>query len=278
MGVSAFPEVILPPGMVTPFAGATAPDGWLLCNGAEVSKTTYAALWAAIGQTHVYGNPVDPTNNFLLPNLKGRTVVMQDSAQTEFSTLGALGGSKTSTASHTHDLSNHGHVHTAAGPNDNTSNVPSNNGSGYAQNHQGWQGPSNNTSSGQSDNHGHQGVTASHDVDNANSQGWPTGNAHRGFRSTDRSGVLMWGGYGVQGVCTLSNNSVYQDHTHTLSGHAHGLENHNHDLQSHTHAMKNHTHANTIGIPTNNTSGAASVGAASGNLQPFLALNYLIKT
>jgi uncharacterized protein YwbE len=31
-----------------PYAGSTAPDGWLLCNGAEISKTTYAALSSAL--------------------------------------------------------------------------------------------------------------------------------------------------------------------------------------------------------------------------------------
>jgi microcystin-dependent protein len=38
-----------PIGSITMFGGATAPFGWLLCNGAGVSTTTYANLFAVIG-------------------------------------------------------------------------------------------------------------------------------------------------------------------------------------------------------------------------------------
>src|SRR5262249_39845645 len=39
----------VPPGVVLPFAGTTAPTGFLLCYGQAVSRATYAALFAAIG-------------------------------------------------------------------------------------------------------------------------------------------------------------------------------------------------------------------------------------
>ena len=38
-----------PIGAILAFGGATAPAGWLLCQGQAVSRTTYAALFAAIG-------------------------------------------------------------------------------------------------------------------------------------------------------------------------------------------------------------------------------------
>ncbi|NBS35443.1 MAG: tail fiber protein, partial [Methylocystaceae bacterium] len=38
-----------PAGIVAPFAGTSAPSGWLACNGAAVSRTDYATLFAAIG-------------------------------------------------------------------------------------------------------------------------------------------------------------------------------------------------------------------------------------
>lgn len=63
--------VSLPSGAVQEFAGASAPEGWLMCDGAEVSKTTYAALYAVIADT--YGTPVDG-NNFVLPDLRGEFV------------------------------------------------------------------------------------------------------------------------------------------------------------------------------------------------------------
>ncbi|ULY68610.1 hypothetical protein [Chlorella virus XW01] len=62
----------LPIGIVLPFATTTAPEGWLVCNGQEVSKTTYASLWNIIGNT--FGVAVD-SNNFKLPDLRGRVIV-----------------------------------------------------------------------------------------------------------------------------------------------------------------------------------------------------------
>lgn len=56
-------------GQVTAFAGSTAPEGWLMCNGNAVSRTTYAKLFAVIGTTYGTG---DGSTTFNLPNLKGR--------------------------------------------------------------------------------------------------------------------------------------------------------------------------------------------------------------
>ena len=56
-------------GTVVAFAGATAPEGWLLCNGAAVNRDTYAVLFAAIGTTYGVGNG---NTTFNLPDLRGR--------------------------------------------------------------------------------------------------------------------------------------------------------------------------------------------------------------
>jgi microcystin-dependent protein len=42
-----------PPGVVMPYAGTIAPDGWLLCNGSAVSRTTYAALFDALSPSQI---------------------------------------------------------------------------------------------------------------------------------------------------------------------------------------------------------------------------------
>ena len=85
-----------PIGSVTQFAGPTGsvPSGWLLCTGQAVSRTTYADLYALIGDTYGAGNG---TSTFNLPNLKGRIPVGLDSGQTEFNVLGETGGAKTHT-------------------------------------------------------------------------------------------------------------------------------------------------------------------------------------
>jgi microcystin-dependent protein len=59
----------LPTGGVSMFAGATAPDGWLLCDGTAVSRTTYARLYGVIGTTYGSG---DGSTTFNLPDLRGR--------------------------------------------------------------------------------------------------------------------------------------------------------------------------------------------------------------
>lgn len=53
-------------GFIQSYAGTTVPDGWLACNGAAVSRTTYAALFAAISTTYGSG---DGSTTFNLPNL-----------------------------------------------------------------------------------------------------------------------------------------------------------------------------------------------------------------
>ncbi len=55
-------------GMIAYFARNAAPEGWLKCNGAAVSRTTYAALFAAIGTTFGTG---DGSTTFNLPDLRG---------------------------------------------------------------------------------------------------------------------------------------------------------------------------------------------------------------
>ena len=58
----------VPAGAVLYFAMATEPTGWLKANGAAVSRTTYAALFAAIGTRYGAGNG---STTFNLPDLRG---------------------------------------------------------------------------------------------------------------------------------------------------------------------------------------------------------------
>lgn len=61
-----------PPGVVLGYGGAAAPDGWLLCDGAAVSRSTYAALFAVLGATYGPGNG---STTFNVPDFRGRTAV-----------------------------------------------------------------------------------------------------------------------------------------------------------------------------------------------------------
>jgi microcystin-dependent protein len=88
----------------------------LLCDGAAVNRTTYAALFTAIGTTYGAGNG---TTTFNVPNLKGKVPVGIDSGDASFDALGETGGAKTHTLtssempSHTHTQNSHNHTQNA---------------------------------------------------------------------------------------------------------------------------------------------------------------------
>lgn len=69
------PGIQLPAGIIVPFGGGTVPSGWLLCDGANVSRATYGVLFAAIGTTHGSG---DGSTTFGLPDLRGRAPFGKD--------------------------------------------------------------------------------------------------------------------------------------------------------------------------------------------------------
>ena len=77
---------IVPPGMLAPYAGKTAPEGWLLCDGSAVSRTTYAALFAVIGTTYGVGNG---STTFTLPDLRGRVAAGANASNALASRAGA---------------------------------------------------------------------------------------------------------------------------------------------------------------------------------------------
>ncbi len=58
---------IMPAGLVSPYAGATAPAGWLLCDGSAVSRTTYATLFAVLSTTFGVG---DGSTTFNVPDMR----------------------------------------------------------------------------------------------------------------------------------------------------------------------------------------------------------------
>lgn len=60
---------LLPIGSYIQFAGSQAPDGFLVCNGGAISRTTYSELFAVIGTTYGSG---DGSTTFNLPNLTDR--------------------------------------------------------------------------------------------------------------------------------------------------------------------------------------------------------------
>lgn len=102
-------DLILPAGILMPYAGTTEPNGWVFCYGQtvdSVANTAYARLFAAIGTT--YGG--SGASSFILPDLRGRVAAGRDNmggttigrltnaaSGITGTTLGASGGLETHT-------------------------------------------------------------------------------------------------------------------------------------------------------------------------------------
>lgn len=102
---------------ISPFTGAmlmwptaTAPTGFLLCNGAVVSRSTYAALFAILGV--VFGSG-DGSTTFTLPDYRNKTVM---GAGDLYAAAGTGGSKDAITVSHTHaaTVTDPGHAHALA--------------------------------------------------------------------------------------------------------------------------------------------------------------------
>ena len=116
-GVTGTPTRYFPAGMVMPFAGSTAPTGFLLCDGASYATATYPDLFTAIGYT--YGGS---GANFNVPDMRGRTAVGagQGTGLANRVLAGKFGEENHplttgELASHNHTASQADHYHTISG-------------------------------------------------------------------------------------------------------------------------------------------------------------------
>ena len=93
----------VPTGTILDFGGTTAPAGYLLCDGAAVSRTTYATLFAAIATNYGVG---DGSTTFNVPNAKDRFRVGAGTTYTPGNTGGeaAHALSAAEMPSHTHTI------------------------------------------------------------------------------------------------------------------------------------------------------------------------------
>lgn len=241
-------ETGVPIGSVTPFAGQSAPSGWLLCNGAAVSRTTYAALYAIIGTTYGSGNG---SSTFNLPDMQGRFPLGADTAYAR----GAKGGEEShiltvdEMPSHTHTQNAHNHSASgssaSAGAHTHTLTVNS----GGSHNH--------SASSGSAGSHRHNWL-------------WGTNGPANG-------GNIMagWGG--------VNSSNAYNDglqialagaHTHSITVNSGGSHNHSGTAQS----AGGHSHTITVSVSsTTATNQNTGGGKAHNNMPPYLTMNYIIK-
>lgn len=237
---------LIPVGTVLSFAGSSAPEGWLLCDGSAVSRTTYANLWATISTTYGSG---DGSTTFNIPDAMGRTIVGAGAGSGLTSrTIATKSGGETSTIDttnlppHTHGLNSH--THTLGNHTHTTYIDPPNTGSGTVS--------ADHAHSIYSDSHWH---ALYYVVDAA------SGTAKARASST---GSSLGGAGGT-----------------SMESHAHGMSGIN---ANHTHALDIAPFNATSGGPSAD-SGASSGDTTNGGfansglsvMQPYIVLNYIIK-
>lgn len=98
-------KINAPTGIIRAYAGATAPDGYLLCDGASYLRADYQALFDIIGTAF---GAADGTH-FNVPDARGRTLVGKNTGVAAFNAVGNTGGSKSIDLSHTHTANPHTH-------------------------------------------------------------------------------------------------------------------------------------------------------------------------
>ena len=101
-------------GLIVPWSDSSTPSGFLDCDGATVSRTTYANLFSVIGTTYGAG---DGSTTFGLPDLTDRTVLGKSGTKALASTGGAntvagtgnVGGTLANTTLDVPTIASHSH-------------------------------------------------------------------------------------------------------------------------------------------------------------------------
>lgn len=251
-----------PIGVIHPYAGINAPKGYLICDGKEVSRETYAKLFETIGTTYGAGNG---TSTFLLPNLLGKTVI---GSNTEYP-LSSTGGKKDHTLSveempsHTHTQT--AHTHTATGSSTSvgahTHGASSTTNGGHAHSISG--------TANAGGEHNHLGL---YYYDNDYGVTFTTASGYGSMRTS------YWTNYENVQNCypekVRTGSSGY--HAHSLSGSTSSTGGHAHTISVVTNG--NHTHGINIGVnSTIATNASAGGNKPYNNMMPYVALNYIIK-
>lgn len=249
-------QLLAPTGVINAYAGSIAPTGWLLCDGAAVSRATYADLFSLLGTTYGAG---DGATTFNVPNLKGRVAVGRDSAQTEFDTLGETGGAKTHTLTES-EIPSHLHADGTLATNSQLG----------AHNHS--SGTLGTNSQLSNHNHGVGSYTVGVESNHAHSftlPSTPSGTLTTVVPSAG-SGIIAQASNQSTGATDVGSSS----HTHTFTGTS-GESNlaHSHAVNTGNTGDANLAHSHDVTGSTGNTGG----GAAHNNLQPYLVVNYIIK-
>lgn len=256
-----------PVGAVQMFAGATVPNGWLLCDGSAVSQTTYPALFSVIGTAYNTsgGQSAPGAGLFRLPLLTGRVPVGRLASDTNFDVLGETGGASTVTLttaempSHTHTQDAHNHTQNA---HNHTQDAHNHSQNGHAHTIQPDGSHSHSVSNSSTIEQHKHGLPARQTASTSHTHGG-TNTIAAGMSGTD----VIIDSYATPSIITPSLNS---------NG------SHGHTADAATATNNDATATNQAATATNNATTATNQntggGGAHSNLQPYLVLNFIIKT
>lgn len=282
----------VPTATILQYAAAVAPAGFFLCDGSDVSRTTYADLFTLIGTTYGVG---DGSTTFTLPDLRQRFPLGKAAAGTG-SVLGETGGA----IDHDHDVPGHYHgMGTGA-----DLNITSSGSHTHTINHGHTAVASIDGGHTHSIDHNHASVNTSSDGDHfhytavsglaINTDPTVAGSNTRTMNTSfDASGGSLDYSYDLRGGASTANrNRTNTDgaHTHTVDlpnftgtsgshvGHDHSITVNAHSgssgANSHTHALGDF--AGRIGLVTGGEDGNADMITTTNN-PPYIALNFIIK-
>lgn len=227
----------VPIGAMTMWAGSSAPDGWLLCDGSQVSRTTYQTLFSIVGTTYGAG---DGSTTFNLPDLRQKFPLGKAASGTG-NTLGSTGGA----IDHSHSISGSGSTSTDGGH-------------------------SHTGSTGSVGAHSHTATTSS---DGSHSHGGNTGTPSSGVAIAHTTTPIPADTNGDGSTTNVSGwlgGNVIDDgvQTHPISsdgGHTHSLT-----------TSSEGAHSHSIGSDGDHSHSFSVSGTSGTNNPPYLVVNYII--
>lgn len=190
------------------YAGSSVPSGYLNCDGSAVSRTTYAALFTAIGTTWGAG---DGSTTFNLPNMVGKF---------------AYGGNTPATTATTSDSANIDHAHNASSGNqsaNHTHTVTASAANESADHAHNW---SANTGNASNDHTHNVGVYYNGGNPNTKTTSGVSASHYHGVSGTT-SGITANHNHAIN--TSVGNNSANHSHAITVAStsglaHSHGIQ------------------------------------------------------
>ena len=232
-------RVAVPTGMIMAFGGSSAPTGYLACDGAAVSRSTYDTLFGVIGTTYGAG---DGSATFNLPNFRGRFGIGSSGTRP----LGRTGGQENVTLTRG-QLPSHSHG-------DGTLRTTS------AGSHSHSSGSYSATSAG-SHIHG-PGTYATDEV----------GDHKHPFAAYSNGGSGLARGHAGNPIVGYQTTKGGGRHSHDVTGTSAAGGSHTHGVSGNSGSAGSHSH------DVSGATGSAGGGQSHDNMPPYLSVTYIIKT